>query len=124
MNRDQAEHPISRSEPISRASVPHLALEEARAPTENLSPTKRAALIACVKGDGTLHKSRGVWKSPFAGNCDKPIFGVTVADLCREGMMAVIASGKNAVAQLTIRGSWFARTAATEMAKEDVNPIT
>jgi hypothetical protein len=118
MNRDRAEHPISRSEPISCAIAPLLAPEEARAPIENLSPTKRAALIACVKGDGTLHKRRGVWKSPFAGNGDKPIFGVTVADLCREGMMTVTVSGKNAVAQLTVRGSWFARTAATKMAEE------
>jgi hypothetical protein len=43
-----------------------LAPHEPRAPTANLSPTKRAALIACVKGDGTLHKRMGVWKSPAA----------------------------------------------------------
>jgi hypothetical protein len=118
MNRNEAEHLISRSKPISCETVLLLAPDEARAPTENLSPTKRAALIACVKGDGTLHKCRGVWKSPSADNYDKPIFGVTVADLCREGMMTVTVSGKNAVAQLTVRGGWFARTAATVMAEE------
>jgi hypothetical protein len=42
----------------ARAAV--LAPHEARAPTANLSPTKRAALLACVKGDGTLHKCMGV----------------------------------------------------------------
>jgi hypothetical protein len=119
MNRNEAEHPSARSEPISRATVPLLAPEEARAPTESLSPTKRAALIACLEGDGTLHKCRGVWKSPFASSGDKPIFGVTVADLSREGMMTITVSGKNAVARLTIRGSWFARTAATETAEDD-----
>ena len=41
----------------ARAAV--LAPHEARAPTANLSPTKRAALLACVKGDGTLHKCMG-----------------------------------------------------------------
>jgi hypothetical protein len=119
MNRDEAEHPSSRSAPFLGNTLPRLAPDEARAPTENLSPTRRAALIACVKGDGTLHKCRGVWKSSCAGNCDKPIFGVTVADLSREGMMTVTVSGKNAVARLTMRGSWFARTAASEMTKED-----
>ena len=118
MNRNEAEHPSVRSEPTPCASVPWLGPEEARAPTENLSPTRLAALVACIKGDGTLHKCQGVWKSPCAGSCDRPIFGVTVADLSREGMMTVTGSGKNAVARLTVRGSWFARTAAAEKAVE------
>jgi hypothetical protein len=118
MNWDEAEHPLIRPEPAPCASVALLGPEEARAPTEDLSPTRRAALIACVKGNGTLHKCRGVWRSPCAESCDKPIFGVTVADLTREGMMTVTVSGKNAVARLTTRGSWFARTAATEKAEE------
>jgi hypothetical protein len=118
MNWNEAEHPSIRSEPTPGAGVPLLAPEEARAPTENLSPTRRAALIACIEGDGTLHKCRGVWKSPGAGSSDKPIFGVTVADLSREGMMTVTGSGKNAVARLTLRGSWFARTAAMKKAEE------
>jgi hypothetical protein len=116
MNQDRAGHSFSRSEPILCASVTLLAPDEAPAPIANLSPTKRAALVACVKGDGTLQKYRGVWKSPCAEDCDKPIFGVTVADLSREGMMTVTVLGKNAVAQLTVRGSWYARTAASEMA--------
>jgi hypothetical protein len=119
MNWNEAEHGLVRSEPPPWANVQLLAPEEARAPTENLTPTRLAALIACIKGDGTLHKYRGVWRSPCAGSCDKPIFGVTVADLSREGMMTVTVSGKSAVARLTMRGSWFARTAATEKAERD-----
>src|SRR5271165_2617310 len=119
MNWDEAEHPSIRPEPPPRASVVVLAPEEARAPTEDLSPTRRAALVACIEGDGTLHKCRGVWRSPCADSCDRPIFGVTVADLSREGMMTVTVSGKKAVARLTMRGSWFARTAATEKTEED-----
>jgi hypothetical protein len=94
--------------------VPH----EARAPTANLSPTKRAALLACVKGDGTLHKRMGVWKSPAAQSGERPIYGVTVADLARDGMVTVTVAGKHAIAALTPRGSWFARTAATELAEQ------
>jgi hypothetical protein len=95
---------------------PGFAPGEARAPIEELSPTKRGALIACFNGDGTLHKSRGVWKSPCAGSNDRPIFGVTVADLSREGMLQISGSGRSAVARITERGTWFARTAATEVA--------
>jgi len=100
----------------ARAAV--LAPHEARAPTANLSPTKRAALLACVKGDGTLHKCMGVWKSPAAQAGERPIFGVTVADLARDGMVTVTVTGKYAIAALTPRGSWFARTAATELAEQ------
>jgi hypothetical protein len=47
-----------------------------------------------------------------------PIFGVTVADLARDGMVTVTVTGKHAIAALTRRGSWFARTAATELAEQ------
>ena len=78
--------PARRSQ-CARAAL--LAPHEARAPTANLSPTKLAALLACVKGDGTLHKCMGVWKSPAAQAGGRPIFGVTVADLARDGMVTV-----------------------------------
>jgi len=97
------------------ARAPVLVPHEAHAPTANLSPTKRAALLACVKGDGTLHKCMGVWKSPAAQAGE---LGVTVADLARDGMMTVTVTGKHAIAALTPRGSWFARTAATELAEQ------
>ena len=65
-----------------------------------------------------LHKCMGVWKSPAAQAGERPIFGVTVADLARDGMVTVTATGKYAIAALTPRGSWFARTAATELAEQ------
>ena len=100
------------------ARAPVLVPHEAHAPTANLSPTKRAALLACVKGDGTLHKRMGVWKSPAAQSGERPIYGVTVADLARDGMVTVTVTGKYAIAALTPRGSWFARTAAAELAEQ------
>jgi hypothetical protein len=68
-----------------------------------------------LKGDGTLHKRYGVWASEAAGAGDKPVSGMTVADLSRDGMLMITLLGKCASAQLTTRGSWFARTAATEI---------
>jgi hypothetical protein len=115
--------PTAHGEPARDASrTAALAPHEPRAPTANLSPTKRAALIACVKGDGTLHKRMGVWKSPAAQGSERPVFGVTVADLARDGMVTVTVAGKHAVASLTPRGNWFARTAATELAEQDCQP--
>jgi hypothetical protein len=40
---------------------------------------------------------------------------MTVADLGRDGMLTLTVLGKNASAQLTPRGNWFARTAAAEI---------
>ena len=118
-----AKPPAARGEPAHEASsTAVLAPQEPRAPTANLSPTKRAALIACVKGDGTLHKCMGVWKSPAAQGGERPVFGVTVADLARDGMVTVTVAGKHVVASLTPRGSWFARTAATELSEKDCQP--
>jgi hypothetical protein len=116
MDVDRAAQPGISAQPSVAASAMLLAPGEKRAPTENLSPTMLAALIACVKGDGTLYKSCGTWKSPRAGSSDRPIFGVTVADLSREGMLTLSGSGKSAIARLTPRGNWFARTAVTEAA--------
>jgi hypothetical protein len=93
-----------------------LAPNEPRAPTTILSPAKKAALLACLKGSGGLRKQRGVWASESADSCDKPVSGNTVADLSRDGMLTLTVLGRSASARLTIRGSWFARTAATEIA--------
>jgi len=43
------------------------------APVEILSPGKRAALIACLKGAGTLYNRHGVLVSQVAGAEAKPI---------------------------------------------------
>ena len=93
-----------------------LASDESRAPTAILSSAKRAALIACLNG-GSLHKRCGVWTAPSASVGDKPISGVTVADLGRDGMLTLSILRESAHARLTARGNWFARTAVTELAE-------
>ena len=98
----------------NRATAMLHASNEQPAPTAILSPAKRTALIACLKGGGSLHKRYGVWVSEAAGTDDKPVSGMTVADLSRDGMLTITTLGKSASAQLTTRGSWFARTAAAE----------
>jgi hypothetical protein len=67
-----------------------------------------------MSGGGTLRKHDGVWIAASARPGDKPIAGVTVADLGREGMLTLTLLGESASAQLTTRGSWFARTAASQ----------
>ena len=114
--QDRGGELASRTEPNPAAPLLLLAPDEPRAPTDRLSPTKRAALIACLNG-GTLHKRGGSWAVPSASACDKPIFGITVADLGREGMLTLCRLAGTASARLTTRGSWFARTAVTEMAE-------
>jgi hypothetical protein len=106
----------SRSELISAAPLLLLAPHKPRAPTVILSPAKRAALTACLNG-GVLHKRAGIWTAPSAAASDKPIFGVTVADLGRDGMLTLSTLYGSASARLTTRGNWFARTVVTEMAE-------
>ena len=107
----------SRSEPNWAMPLLLLSPDEPRAPTDLLSPTKRAALIACLNGGGSLHKRCGAWAASSGSACDKPISGITVADLGREGMLTLCRLARTASARLTTRGSWFARTAVTEMAE-------
>jgi hypothetical protein len=118
MPHDQTGGLTSRSESVSAAVLRLLAPEESRAPTASLSPTKRAALIACFKG-GSLHKRDGAWRASSASTDDKPVSGVTVADLGRDGMLMLSILHGSASARLTPRGSWFARTVVTEMAERD-----
>jgi hypothetical protein len=103
--------PAFRNELISSVSMRFLAPDEPRAPTTLLSTAKRAALIACL-ANGTLCKQRGVWTLPR--NTDRRIASITVADLARDGMLTVNVFGRRGVAQLTVRGSWFARTIASD----------
>jgi hypothetical protein len=116
MQHDQTGRLPSRSESISHAALLLLAPDESRAPIAGLSPAKRAALIACFKG-GSLHKREGAWRASSASTHDKPVSGVTVADLGRDGMLMLSILQGSASARLTTRGSWFARTAVTEMAE-------
>ena len=74
------------------------------APVRILSHAKRQALIECLNSS-VLHKIQGSWR----GSSDKTISGVTIADLCRDGMLVVTTNRKISAAQLTERGAWFAR---------------
>jgi hypothetical protein len=122
--QDQAGKLASRSELDHVAPLLLLAPDEPRAAIAILSPAKRAALIACFNGGGTLHKQCGVWTTPSSSSaCDKPVSGITVADLGRDGMLMLSKLRGAASARLTPRGNWFARTAVTEMAERN-NPVT
>jgi hypothetical protein len=116
MLHDQTGELASRSESNSAAPLLLIAPDESRAPIASLSPAKRAALIACFKG-GSLHKRDGAWTAPSGRAYDKPVSGVTVADLGRDGMLMLSMLHGSASARLTTRGSWFARTVVTEMAE-------
>ncbi len=89
-------------------SVPLLPLapSEPRALIAILSAAKRNALVACFNGSG-LHKKGGAWHGLPDG---KPVSGVTVADLARDGMLTLTTDHRLGSARLTERGSWFART--------------
>ena len=102
-------------EPVVPTSGQLLAANELPAPIAILSTAKQAALIACLKDGSTLRKRYGVWVSEATGGGDKPVSGMTVADLSHDGMLIFIVLGKIASAQLTTRGSWFARPAAAEI---------
>jgi hypothetical protein len=101
---------------LIHAQGPHqLEPNEPKAPIAILTAAKRAALISCLNNGGTLHKRGGFWTTNSGG---KPISGVTVADLAREGMLSLTVLGRHASARLTARGKWFARTAVVEMAED------
>jgi hypothetical protein len=85
---------------------PPLAPDERRAPVRHLSPTHQWALIACFNSGG-LEKQNGSWRGTQE---DKPINGNTVANLSRDGLLAVTKVKQAGSARLTERGEWFART--------------
>jgi hypothetical protein len=114
LNDRPADHALT-SAPHSADSLLRLGPDEPRAPTAILSPAKREALCACLEG-GILVRQVGVWTSPSAGPGDKPISGITVADLGRDGMLVLNILRRSASAKLTGRGSWFARTIFSEAA--------
>jgi len=90
---------------------------EARALVAILSTAKRNALLACLSGNG-LHKKNGAWHGPPH---EKPVSGVTVADLARDGMLALTTDHRLCSARLTERGTWFARTLLDDAARDDAS---
>jgi len=96
----------------SLSRLPLLGPNEPHAPVAILSGAKRTALVACLR-DGPLYKRGSGWTVPSATSDEKPIAGATVADLCRDGMLALtVLDRRSRSARLTPRGSWFARTLA------------
>jgi hypothetical protein len=93
------------TDPESMPLLP-LAPSEPRALIAILSAAKRNALVACFNSNG-LHKKDGAWHGLPDG---KPVSGVTVADLARDGMLTLTTDHRLGSARLTERGSWFART--------------
>jgi hypothetical protein len=88
---------------------------DARALVAILSTAKRNALLACLNGNG-LYKKNGAWHGrPH----ERPVSGVTVADLARDGMFTLTTDHRLCSARLTERGNWFARTLFHDAAKED-----
>jgi hypothetical protein len=104
--------------PESTRSLQH----DQRAPIEELSPIKRRALVACLQGDGVLYRRFGKW-IPYAGSYEDCVSGITVADLSRDGLLAISTFHKHASARLTARGMWFAQTVADHLAS-DVAEVT
>src|ERR1700730_15322027 len=104
----------SSGEPLAPAELGHRP-----APIAILSPAKRAALIAFLHGDGTLHKSRGVWTAHPPTLSDSPLYRTPIADLARDGILTVTVIRKNASARLTPRGTWFAQTLAADMPADE-----
>ena len=93
---------------IAAASMPPplLAVDEPRARIEILSLAKRNALVACFKAN-ELRKKDGAWHGSPDG---KPVSGMTIADLARDGMLTVTTNYRLGSARLTERGNWFARS--------------
>jgi hypothetical protein len=91
---------------------PHSPPADQRVPVQKLSPSKRKALVACLASDGVLYRCNGAWASGGAGDI---IFGITVADLIRDGLLALSTNHKRAPAQLTPLGKLYAERAASEL---------
>ena len=89
-----------------------------RARAAGLSAAKRYALVACLDA-GELNRKNGFWHGLADG---KPICGVTVADLARDGLMAVSIENRLGMARLTERGYSFARALVGDAMGADASP--
>ena len=105
--------PAPLNELISPTPLLLLAPNEPPAPIANLSLAQRNALIACINAGG-LYKQAGAWHGPFGG---KPLAGVTIANLARDGMLTVSTNHRLGSAKLTAAWHWVAlRWAASQWA--------
>ncbi len=88
-----------------------------RAQVAGLSPAKRHALTTCFHA-GALTKRKGAW---HGGPDSKPVSGVTVADLARDGLLSLLIEPRTGTARLTERGILFARTLLDDAASAECN---
>jgi len=102
--------------PLARA-LDNLQAAEQRARVAVLSAAKRYALVACFNAGG-LNKKSGAWHGTADG---KPICGVTVADLARDGLMSLSTENRLGTARLTERGSSCARTLIADAASAEAS---
>jgi hypothetical protein len=96
------------------SAAPLLDANEPRAPIAILTPAQRKALVVCLEA-GMIRRHAGAWVPATCSGSEPRISGITVADLARDGLLIIEASGKSRSARLTMRGSWFARTVATSL---------
>jgi hypothetical protein len=106
MFQDNAADSAFQSELISAPPLLRLAPKDAPAPIGRLSVAKRNAVLACIKA-GRLYRKAGAWHGPCEG---RPLSGVTIADLARDGLLTVTVTNRLGSAELTERGKWFAQT--------------
>jgi hypothetical protein len=95
MLQAKTSEPAFHGDPVILGPGALLTPTEPRAPIVNLSPAKRSALITCFNGGGTLHKRCGVWVSESAVT-ERPVSGMTVADLSRDGMLTRLSAAHHA----------------------------
>jgi hypothetical protein len=106
MLQDNAPNSGFQTELISPVPTFGVGPNERPAPIDDLSLAKRNALVACLNTGG-LYRKAGAWHGSCGG---KPLSGVTIADLARDGLLTVTKTDRVGSAQLTKRGTWFART--------------
>jgi hypothetical protein len=80
-------------------------IRDERHAMSQLSATSRGAVVECFD-HGRLQKYKGCWYGPLDG---KPISGNTVANLGRDGLLAITKEKQAGSASLTERGHRIAR---------------
>ena len=114
MKRGGNAHRVSQEDAVDPKRRVSSRPNEKRAPVSHLSSTNQRAIIECFNNSG-LRKINGSWRGSLDG---KPISGNTVANLRRDGLLAVTQHKTAGSAQLTERGEWFARTLMAPVANE------
>jgi hypothetical protein len=115
VKRPRDAHRVSQEDAADPKRRVPLGPTERRAPVLHLSATNQWAIIECFNNGG-LRKYNGSWHGSLEG---KPISGNTVANLSRDGLLAVTKHKQAGSARLTERGERFARTLISSRAVAD-----